>query len=339
VPQRSYVHGISYIDERLLMHDFKQHGPDSDDRPYYYVLDRMYSVWLLLDRAGAIVERYAYDEYGRPLIRESAGRGDMDNDTDMDSTDLARVWDAAGYGASYVWDPRADLDDDGDCDLTDYTLYLTKDDSWPPAGSPTVAQAFSDVGNPFGFQGRVHFALDTDTKATDGTLMLVDNRNRINDPVTGRWTTRDPSPYNGVLLATAVPSDSSFDSRQPRADDELGAMYEAFESNPRKYMDAAGLWCTPCRRSGGPGGGKVCEYCTGCRPDGTVKCRVYSSTLPGTPVGTITTVPCASHTGVLFGCQCSELWPGSMWCCPPGPPPYGLVPCPVIILPYPAPCN
>jgi len=64
---------------------------DTDDRPYYYVLDRMYDVWLLLDRAGAIVERYAYDEYGRPLtcplrpgaagmsrVRESAGRGDMD---------------------------------------------------------------------------------------------------------------------------------------------------------------------------------------------------------------------------------------------------------------------
>jgi len=50
---------------------------------------------------GAIVERYAYDPYGRPLtcplcraavsrVRESASRGDMNDDTDMDSGDRER---------------------------------------------------------------------------------------------------------------------------------------------------------------------------------------------------------------------------------------------------------
>ena len=83
--QRTYVHGISYVDERLMMKRC------SNDRPYYYVLDSLtrrigrrpsiapqcslagrdaasqgYCVWLVLDRAGAVVERYAYDEYGRP---------------------------------------------------------------------------------------------------------------------------------------------------------------------------------------------------------------------------------------------------------------------------------
>jgi len=54
---RYYIHGISYVDEHLLML--------TGTKPYYYVLDRMYNVRLLLDRAGAIVERYAYDSYGR----------------------------------------------------------------------------------------------------------------------------------------------------------------------------------------------------------------------------------------------------------------------------------
>ncbi|MBN2562831.1 MAG: hypothetical protein JXQ75_18055, partial [Phycisphaerae bacterium] len=50
---RTYVHGISYVDERLMMQDFKDTGTSTDDRPYYYVIDRMYNVRFLLDRAGA----------------------------------------------------------------------------------------------------------------------------------------------------------------------------------------------------------------------------------------------------------------------------------------------
>ncbi len=52
---------------------------EDDDRPYYCVLDRMYNVRAVVDRAGAIVERLAYDSYGRRLIRDSAGRGDGDD--------------------------------------------------------------------------------------------------------------------------------------------------------------------------------------------------------------------------------------------------------------------
>jgi YD repeat-containing protein len=35
---RTYVHGISYVDERLMMHD------DATSRPYYYAVNRMYDV-------------------------------------------------------------------------------------------------------------------------------------------------------------------------------------------------------------------------------------------------------------------------------------------------------
>ena len=48
---------------------------------------------------------------GRPYIRESCGRGNMDDNTIMNSTDTSRFT-AARNGT--IWDPRADLDDDGD---------------------------------------------------------------------------------------------------------------------------------------------------------------------------------------------------------------------------------
>jgi len=140
--------------------------------------------------------KYAYDPYGRPLIRESAGQADMDTKGDIltsaGSNDLVRFTDSM---LGVIWDSRADMDDDGDVDQTDNNLRKTAAYGWYPSRNPVVAQAFSDVGNPFGFQGRVHFAIDTLATATDGKLMLVDHRLRMNDPVTGRWTTRDPIGY------------------------------------------------------------------------------------------------------------------------------------------------
>ncbi len=234
---RTYVHGISYVDERLMMRY-------EDTQPYYYVIDRMYDVVALVDRAGSIVERYCYDPYGRPLIRESAARGDMDSDTDLDGTDSSRVT-AAKNGT--IWDPRADLDDDGDVDAADETAYAAKDDNWPPQSSPTVAQAFSDLGNPFMHPGRPHFALDTASDATEGTLLLNDHRARFNDPVIGRWVTRDPMDYNRRLLDIGLRrfvcgglpvQPHSKTGRQ--ATDGLG-LYRFGESDPVNLLDPKGL--------------------------------------------------------------------------------------------------
>jgi len=38
--QRYFVHGVSYVDERLML--FVEGATDGDDRPYYYAIDRMY---------------------------------------------------------------------------------------------------------------------------------------------------------------------------------------------------------------------------------------------------------------------------------------------------------
>ena len=87
---RYTVHGVAYIDEHLMMMVDK--AGTSNDRPYYYVQDRLYNVWAMIDRAGAVVEgwrghpaRGRPDARGLPLIRESAGRGDMNNDTLIDA--------------------------------------------------------------------------------------------------------------------------------------------------------------------------------------------------------------------------------------------------------------
>lgn len=197
-----------------------------------FLPDRMYNVRLLLDRAGAIVERYTYDSYGRPRIRESCGRGDMNNDTKMSSGDTTRFDDA---NDDTIWDPRADMDDDGDVDANDETLYDNKYSDWSGAGPPVdPRQAFSDKGNPFMFQGIPHFALDTASSATEGKLMLNHHRARFADPVTGRWTTRDPLLYGSYesSLPTGIPNSLL----AMRSQFQLATHFDSATNNPT-YFD------------------------------------------------------------------------------------------------------
>jgi len=119
---RYWVHGISYVDERLMM--FR----DSVSRLYYYVLDRMYNVRRLVDRAGALVERYLYDGYGRPYIRELCGRRDMDNDTVLGSTHTSRVADAKD-GTGWVQQVIRKIEGDPNY-YRSYFMYDTAGHPW-----------------------------------------------------------------------------------------------------------------------------------------------------------------------------------------------------------------
>jgi YD repeat-containing protein len=244
---RYYVHGVSYVDERLMMYD------DDTDRPYYFVTDRMHNVRVIVDRAGAIRERYAYDPYGRPLIRELCGRGDMNDDTRMTTTPDDSRFSAAKAGS--IWDPRADLDDDGDVDGADETAYHNKKPTWSSVMSaPTVSQAFSDFDNPYMFQGVPHFALDTAANATAEQLNLALNHHRARfvDVQRGRWTTKDPLYYNpnlpqrialkysgsGVTIAIrSIQRDLDFNDND---------LYRSFGSNPISSGDPTGMLCGLC---------------------------------------------------------------------------------------------
>jgi RHS repeat-associated protein len=61
---RSYAYG-SYIDEPLVM--------ISGANKYYYHSNNLYSVAALTDAAGAVIERYKYDPYGKATILASDG--------------------------------------------------------------------------------------------------------------------------------------------------------------------------------------------------------------------------------------------------------------------------
>jgi len=274
----------------------------------------MYNVRLLLDRAEAIVERLALNATSdssptaqagecealascQGQVRESCGRGDMNNDTKLSSTDTTRFDDA---NANTIWDPRADLpltrqatrsprlrlqtpgvfrrvkgmDDDGDVDANDETLYDNKYSDWSGAGPPVdprqaldttrdcvagasltnawrissrQGQAFRDKGNPFmpalyvakrcqGFQGIPHFALDTASSATEGKLMLNHHRARFADGPTGSWCTRDPSIYN--TRSYRFPPGATIGLIAP---DDQSALYAYLGAQPLESADPSGL--------------------------------------------------------------------------------------------------
>jgi len=60
----TYVHG-NYVDELLTM---RRGGVD-----YYVHTDDLYSTVAVTDGAGAVVERYDYDDFGHPLIMDAGG--------------------------------------------------------------------------------------------------------------------------------------------------------------------------------------------------------------------------------------------------------------------------
>lgn len=152
-----------------------------------------------MDRLGAIVERYAYDPYGLPLIRESAGRGDMNNDSVIDTGAEQTRFNASLYPGPTVIDARSDVNDDGNRDSGDSTPWAAKEAIWDEL-TPTVAQAYSDIDNPFMFQGTRHFAIDTGWSDTTAKLPLNHHRARFAGPCEGRWVTRDPLLYQRADL-------------------------------------------------------------------------------------------------------------------------------------------
>lgn len=137
----------------------------SDNIGYKYILEgNTKNVRSMVDRAGSKVSAIHYDPFGQSHIREMPGRGDMDNDGDVDSTDVTRA--TAVKNGTY-WDARADLDDDGDVDQTDIDIINRKDDIWNATAAPSVARAFEPSGNRFLFQGRMQMVIDTAIDSDD----------------------------------------------------------------------------------------------------------------------------------------------------------------------------
>jgi len=208
-----YVHGPSYIDERVLMYD------EASEADYVYLLKDLYTVAGLADAWGWLVEAYDYDAYGKVTMRRCAvlpDAADYDADGDVDDDDLA-VFAAHENGPGNdpcdVTDPsvipgwRSDFDGDGDVDGSDYIVFAH---AYGGAGvSPRGARMLlsgpmpaSRVSNPYFFTGRRLDLLDLDdantpNHFTDDTarLPLYHYRARAMDPVVGRFFQRDSSGY------------------------------------------------------------------------------------------------------------------------------------------------
>jgi RHS repeat-associated protein len=234
---RYYVHGPTYIDERVVMHD------DATNKDYVYLLKDLYTVAGLADDRGWPVEYYDYDAYGTVHMYRCAMlpfAADLDGDGAVDNEDLAifkQCYRGSGnepntYGG-LGW--MADLDGDGDVDGSDYVSFAH---CWngpgneprcpmPDAPSPILSlgsMATSRTGNPYFFTGRhldilnVHDA-NTPHHLTDdyGGLTLYDYRRRTLDPAQGRFLQVDPVPH--------------LDGPNP---------YEGIRSSPIRWVDPRG---------------------------------------------------------------------------------------------------
>ncbi len=73
-PERQFVYA-TYIDEPVVVVDETALGSAGagSEELYYYHQNSLYSVAALTDASGAVVERYAYSAYGKPIFLDSNG--------------------------------------------------------------------------------------------------------------------------------------------------------------------------------------------------------------------------------------------------------------------------
>jgi hypothetical protein len=172
---RYFVHGPTYIDERVILHD------DATNKDYVYLLKDLYTVAGLADERGWPVEHYHYDAYGTvhmyrcamlPYAANLAGDGDVDG---SDYVLLANIYNGSGNS------PR------------------NPDPGTPNPVLMTGAMVMSRVGNPYLFTARrldifdIHNA-GTPQHFTDdyAGLTFYDFRARFQLPDLGCFGQRDP---------------------------------------------------------------------------------------------------------------------------------------------------
>ena len=87
-PAEQYVWDLRYIDSPVVrFHDGNTDGDydDAGDDVLYYTTDANMNVTALVDTAGTVVERYAYDPYGKVIVLDGDWSADADSVSDVDN--------------------------------------------------------------------------------------------------------------------------------------------------------------------------------------------------------------------------------------------------------------
>lgn len=158
----------------------------------YYCHNWRNDLVALISASGGQVQQVRYGEYG---VSFGMPKGDTDGDGDCDSTDTSQIqtWITGGY------DVRGDLDLDGDVDINDKNAAPTGTTlGW---GVLSLSISTTNGGNRKGYAGY------------ERDFVLVNEphhvRNRVYNPVYGRWLTRDPLGYvDGMNLYEYVRSNA-----------------------------------------------------------------------------------------------------------------------------------
>ena len=178
-----YIWGPRYIDDLIARRMKDENDGDTGvyDEILYHLTDAMFSTRVVVDNAQTIRERVRYNPYGQARHSWPA---DVDGDGDVDVTDQTIVNDVFMSGGASVksihdaeYIVHADVDADGDVDKQD-------------AGLVQIAAALgtgelSSTGNVIGGDG---YVFNPETQH-----YIV--RHRHYSPEWGRWLERDPLGY------------------------------------------------------------------------------------------------------------------------------------------------
>ncbi|MCW5764079.1 MAG: hypothetical protein KIT88_12665 [Phycisphaeraceae bacterium] len=142
----------------------------------YYLQDWHQDVVQLIADDGSAVERVHYSAYGVPFGLHPA---DMDLDGDVDGADFTKF--TALYNGGYH--VLVDFNHDGVVDSTDYVAFASLYTAGESLGRGNLSRSTTD--NRIGYAGY----------RWDRFISKYHVRNRVYEPATGRWLTRDPIDY------------------------------------------------------------------------------------------------------------------------------------------------
>ncbi len=177
------VWGPRYIDD-IIAHRVDDNPIGGDyEATYYHLTDVQFSTVGIVDGAGSLLERVAYDPYGSAR-HQWAGDVDGDGAVLVNDRDIIEILLMTAPGRSIdISDPRynvdADVNGDGEVSSADQTA-IKNDQAGLPKGE------ISALGNTIGWDG---YVLNPET-------LRYKIRNRDYSTTLGRWLERDPVEYD-----------------------------------------------------------------------------------------------------------------------------------------------